>query len=180
LKRYSHGIAWGLLLLMAVQGTASAQASSEASIRKLLEVTESRKLVDSMYAQLDGMFETAMKQSLGNTELTPAQTKIAQETQGEVIALVKREMAWEKFEPMMIEVYRTNFTEEEVQGMLKFYESDVGRSMVVKMPAVMQSTMQLTQQRMGSLVPEMQAIQRKMVERLQELCKKEPTPNCSK
>lgn len=180
MKRLSHGLAWCLLLLMTLQGPASAQTSSEASILKLLEVTEARKLVDSMYAQLDGVFETAMRQSLGNTELTPAQAKIAQDAQGEVVALIKREMGWEKFEPMMIEVYRTHFTEEEVQGMLTFYESDIGRAMVAKMPAVMQSTMQLTQQRMGSVMPEMQAIQRRMVERLQELCKKEPTPNCSR
>jgi hypothetical protein len=180
LKRYSQGFAWCLLLSMALQGTALAQTSSEASIRKLLEVTEARKLVDGMYAQLDGVFETAMRQALGDTQLTPSQTKIAQDAQAEVIGLIKREMAWEKFEPTMIEVYRTNFTEEEVQGMLKFYESDIGRSMVAKMPAVMQSSMQMTQERMGTMMPEMQAIQRRMLERLQELCKTEPTPNCSK
>lgn len=167
-----------LLLAMLVQGSAGAQTADEVSVRKLLEVMEARQLVDGMYSQLDQVFDNAMRQSTGGTELTPGQQKIMQEGQAEIIALLKREMGWEKFEPMMIEIYRSNFTEAEVQGMLKFYESDIGRAMVAKMPAVMQSSMQLSQERMGAVLPEMQAVQRRITERLQELCKTEPSPNC--
>lgn len=169
----------GLSLTLFAQGNAWAQTADEASVRKLLQVTEAKKLVDGMYAQLDQVFESSLRQSLGGTELTPGQLQIAQQAQAEIVGLIKSEMGWDRLEPSMIEIYQKNFTEAEVQGMLQFYESDVGRSMIAKMPAVMASSMQVTQQRMVEIAPKLQEVQRKTTERLQELCKKEPA-NCPK
>jgi hypothetical protein len=79
----------------------------------------------------------------------------------------------------MIEVYRAHFTEEEIQGLLKFYDSDVGRSTIAKMPAVMQSSMQITQERLATLLPQIQQVQRNAVERLQALCRGDDPPGCA-
>lgn len=171
--------ALGVLCLLLVQGPALAQSATDASIRQLLAVTQAQKLVDGMYGQLDGMLRAAMEQKLGDRQLTPEQSKIVEDTQSEIVALFQREMGWSALEPTMIEVYRTHFSEAEVQGMLQFYESEVGRSTIAKMPAVMQSSMEITQQRMATLIPQIEQIQRNAVERLQALCKDRSAPGCA-
>ena len=170
--------ALGILVLMLVQGQAWAQSATDASIRKLLEVTEAQKLVDGMYGQLDGMLQAAMKQAVGDVQLSREQLQIIEEAQSKIIALFQREMGWSSLEPMMVEIYRTHFSEAEIQGMLKFYESDVGRSAISKMPAVMQSSMQITQTRMAAMVPQIQQIQADALARLQALCKDSDAPGC--
>lgn len=161
---------FALCLCLAGATTAWAQPASDASIRELLAVTEAEKMIDSVYAQLDAAMSAGMEQALGGHEITPAQRQIVTEAQSEMLALFKQEMAWARLEPAMLEIYRANFSEAEVQGMLEFYRSEVGKSMVAKMPAVMQSSMQITQQHMASLVPGLQQIQEKMMTRLKALC----------
>jgi len=175
MKRFALGV----LCLLLVQGSALAQSATDASIRQLLAVTQAQKLVDGMYGQLDGMLSAAMQQKLGDRQLTPEQSKIVEDTQSEIVALFQREMGWSALEPAMIEIYRTHFSEAGVQGMLQFYDSEVGRSTIAKMPAVMQSSMEITQQRMATLIPQIEQIQRNAVERLQALCKDASAPGCA-
>lgn len=159
-----------LCLCLAGGTTASAEPASDASVRELLVVTEAEKLIGSVYDQLDGVMRAGMQQALGDREVTPAQRRIIDDAQAEMIELFKREMAWSTLEPRMMEIYRANFSEAEVQGMLQFYRSDVGQAVIAKMPAVMQSSMQITQRQMANVVPGLRQIQEKMVTRLKALC----------
>ena len=159
-----------LCLCLAGGTTARAEPASDASVRELMVVTEAEKLISGAYEQLDGAMRAGVQQALGDREITVAQRQIIEEAQAETIAVLKSELAWAKLEPQMTEIYRSNFSEAEVQGMLQFYRSDVGKAVIAKMPAVMQSAMQITQQQMVDVVPALQQIQEKMVTRLKALC----------
>jgi len=50
--------------------------------------------------------------------------------------LVKEELNWATFEPMMVEVYRNTFSQHEVDGMLTFYRSEAGQAVIAKLPTV--------------------------------------------
>lgn len=151
------------LLLAACTANAAYAASdkpaSEQSVRKLLEVTESRKMLDAMWQSVDGMMEATMRQVLGDRKPTEEQQKILSEMQAKVVAIMKEELSWEFMEAFMIDVYTKSFTQEEVDGMLAFYASPAGRSLITKMPQVMQYSMQAIQERMAAAIPRIQRVQ---------------------
>jgi hypothetical protein len=163
----------GLLCAAPVMADESMPAS-DASIRELLVVTDSEKLINGVYEQLDSMMQGMMQQTLAGHTLTPEQQTIIDDMRARMVAIFKEEMSWSVFEPMMIEIYRTTFTESEVQGMLQFYKSDAGRALVAKMPAVMQASMQLTQQRLSTMLPKIQQLQQETSAHLKATC----APDC--
>lgn len=61
------------------------------------------------------------------------------------------------------------FTMDELKGLVAFYESPVGRSMIEKQPIIVQKAMQMSQKRMAVLIPEIQ----KMAKEFESSLKKE-------
>jgi uncharacterized protein len=147
--------------------------ASEASIRELLAATESEKLLDGMYDQIDTLMQGAMQQAMGGQQVNPEQQRIIDDMRQKMTRLYKEEMSWSAFEPMLIEIYRNTFSESEVQSMIAFYKSDGGRAVIAKMPAVLQQSMQAAQKRMGPLLPRIRQIQLETTERLRAACSNE-------
>lgn len=146
--------------------------ASEQSIREMLQVTQSRKMLDQMYKQIDQMMLVAMKQSLQGQNVTPEIQAQLERIQGKVWKTVQQEASWEKLEPIYIKIYSENFTQEEIDGILAFYKSPIGQSMIKKMPLVLQSSMREMQ-------VFMQPVIKKVSEMLQEEMKAltQDTPN---
>ena len=152
---------FALLVLAALSSPAFAAPPppNEDSIRRLLEVTEARKLLDAMMAQIDTLMRRNMEQALRGRQLTPEQEAIIARMRGRMADAFREEMTWEKLEPLYVRVYRDSFTQDEVDGMLAFYRTDAGRALIVKMPAVVQTTMGEMQQRMQPLIVKMRTIE---------------------
>ncbi len=149
--------------------TAADKPASEASIKRLMEISNSKKLVDSALLQMNSIMKTTMKQALADQALTPEQQKIMLETQDKLTDVVKEEMTWDTLEPMFLDIYQKTFTQKEVDGMLAFYKSPAGQAVIKKMPQVMQTTMQITQARMSKLIPKMQQIAEEGLEKMKAL-----------
>jgi hypothetical protein len=150
------------VLALVIAGTPTFAADtrpSEASVRQLLAVTEARKLLDGMMMQLDGMMQNSMQQALKGQTITPGQQKILDGMQTKIVALLKQEMKWENLEAVYLRVYRDSFTQEEVDGMLAFYQTPSGKAVIRKMPVVMQKSMAEMQGRMGPLTEKLRGIQ---------------------
>ena len=60
--------------------------------------------------------------------------------------------------PKIAGIYRETFSQEELDGLIAFYESPVGRAYIAKMPVAMAKTMAMSQQQMQSLMPRLKAI----------------------
>ncbi len=157
-------------LLLAGQPHAHAgdAGASEASIRELLVLTDSESMIDNLWAQVEAMMESASKQALAGRPVTEAQQVILDDMHMEMLALLREELSWPVYEPMMIDIFRSTFTEEELQGMLAFYRSPAGRAVTAKMPAVLQASMQFAQGRMSSLQPKLLQLQEDTARRLKE------------
>ena len=61
-------------------------------------------------------------------------------------------------QPMMINLYDKQFTEQEISDMLAFYKTESGQAILKKMPQVMQASMQMSQALVQDAMPEIQAI----------------------
>lgn len=132
----------------------ASEPATTASVEKLLKITEASKMVDAVYAQIDSM-SSNMATQMGITEKDrPAFDKYMKK----VSSLIREEMNWEKMKGPMIEVYLKHFTEREIQGMIEFYSSDIGKSSIKKMPLVMQDSMGVSQKMMEGVFPKIKVL----------------------
>lgn len=158
-----------LLLVIALMAAFPAFADTEpstASIRELMVVTDARKLLDSTYAQVEGLLGEAMKPALGDLPPTPEQQALIAEFQHAVVELMRKEMSWEKLEPAYIDLYARTFSQTEIDGMLAFYKSESGRAVLAKMPQLIANTLQMTTSQMQSFMPGLQKLAAEYVEKV--------------
>ncbi|MBF0492421.1 MAG: DUF2059 domain-containing protein [Deltaproteobacteria bacterium] len=143
------------------------EMASRKSVEKFIELSEVQKMMDAIYSQIDRSFK-GMADQIGISEKEkPAFDKYTKK----VSALVKKEVSWEKLKEPTLDIYSKHFTEVEIQGLIAFYSSDVGKSMVKKMPLVMQDTMIMTQDMMKSIYPKIQDLALEMKTEVEKLRK---------
>lgn len=148
-----------LLAFLAAPVFAAGSQPSPDSIKKLLVVTDSRKLVDTMISQMDEMMKNAMQQALQGQSVTPQQQKVIDDMQSKSMTVIKEELNWESLEPLYVQIYSESFTQDEIDGMLTFYETPAGQALIKKMPTVMQKSTMEMRKRMGTLMQKLQKIQ---------------------
>ena len=85
------------------------EPATSASVKKLLEITEVSKTVDTIYAQIDNM-SSGIATQMG---LTEKDKPAFDEYMKKVNELIREEMTWEKMKEPMIQVYI-----KKIQGLL--------------------------------------------------------------
>ena len=83
-------------------------------------------------------------------------------------AILKEELGWDKVKDQYVQAYRGMFSQEEIDGLIAFYQTPAGQSLVNKQPELANRTMTILQQRMA---PVMQRIQKMSEEAALELKK---------
>lgn len=147
-----------LLALLCLVASASAFAAppSPASIEKLLTVTRAERMLDTTLKNLDGAMKRSMAQSLQGEKLSPEGKRITDSFATKSVAVMRDEMSWAKMKPLYVRLYSESFTQEEVDGLLAFYESPAGQAFVEKMPVVMQKSTLIMQERMSPIILRLQ------------------------
>ena len=154
-----------------VAGGASAAPPSDASIDRLLTVMRAESLIDQSFTQAQQAMQQVLRQhrgSAGAAPLNEAQQRIADEMAAETDKVFRELVSWAQMKPDMVTLYRDTFTQPEIDGMIAFYETAVGQSMLAKMPQVVQRSMQLTAARMQPMLPRLEAISREAARRMAE------------
>ncbi len=153
-----------LVGIMLVSISAFAETKpSDASLDELLTITDSQKLIDGMWPQMDAMLKNSAKQALGEIVLNEEQQKISDNTHAKMTTMFKEEFAYEKMKPMIIKIYKESFSQDEIDGMISFYKSKAGKAVIKKMPVVMQSTSENVQAQMSQITPKLLKIQQDSV-----------------
>jgi uncharacterized protein len=152
-----------LVILLFASTAAFAAPPSEDSIRQLLAVTKSRSVLAGMENQFKEMIHSTVQQALRGRIPTLGQQEAIDRMENKLLAILQRELSWEKLEPMYIHLYQELFTEEEIAGMLSFYGTPVGQAVVSKMPTLMQQSMLQMQEMHQKLGPEIRRIQREFI-----------------
>jgi uncharacterized protein len=153
---------------LAAYGAEADKPPSEQSIRELLAVMQSHNMIDTMMRQMDANFGSMMKQSMAGRQLSEREQQIADDAHAKIQALLRQTLQWNNFEPLMIHVYQSTFSQKDVDGMTAFYKTPTGQAVIAKMPMVVQQTMQAMQERTASLLPQIQQIQRDMATQMKE------------
>jgi hypothetical protein len=159
-----------LVALTCFTFTAHAESTaSRESVEKLMMLTDVSKIMESMQGQVSSMFNNMASQMNISEQERPAFEKYM----GKIDNLLKENMTWDQFKEPMINVYLTHFNQTEIDGLIEFYQSDVGKSMTQKMPLVMRDSMMAGQQAMRDIMPQVQAIAQEMQSEIQQVRQQE-------
>jgi hypothetical protein len=130
------------------------EAERRAQVEELLIAMNADALMDAIYGQMEGM----MNQMQAQLQVKESERAIVDEFNANVVNFITEEMGWEKLKGPMIDIYVNHLTEKEISDMLAFYQSETGQSMVKKMPAMTQESMQMTMGLMQQAMPKMDAL----------------------
>jgi len=131
---------------VAIIPAAAQQRSKQQKIERIIELTSPDTVVTEIVTQVSGM----MKQIQPNP--TPQQKNRTQEALDKIAKLAKDRIA--KIRPELVKAYSETFTDEELDGMLAFYETPVGRATVAKLPAINTRMSGLIQAEVNALGPQ--------------------------
>jgi uncharacterized protein len=160
-------IGCGCLLLALPAWAASDEQPTAESVQQLLEATGSKTMLNTLMSQMDANMQRGMEEALKGKAVSPAQQTIIDDMRTKMAEIFKEELSWENIEPVIVDVYRKTFTQKEVNGMLTFYHSAVGKTMVAKMPQVLNASSEAMRSRISALVPKLQELQRNTAHKLE-------------
>lgn len=157
-----------LVLLALTSSCVWAEPASDATIKKLFEVSQTRGSVDAVNGQIKSLMDNVMRQASAGTSPTERQKQAMTNFQNKLSALIQQENSWELLEPRYLRMYRETFSEDEMTGMIAFYETPAGQAVIKKMPKLVQQIMVEAQGKVVQLMPKIQVIQKEFIEELKQ------------
>jgi hypothetical protein len=106
---------------------------------ELMELQQARQSVDMGMQQM----EEAMRAQLDQEQLATGKPNC---TKDALVNIVKTEINWKVLEPKITQIYAEEFTEDELEDLVEFFKSKLGRTYLAKLPRVMARTQQVNQE----------------------------------
>ncbi len=125
-------------------------ASHAASAERFLQLANADRLAVSVYAQVQQMFE----QRFMEAQAPEKQKALLERYQAQANTALDKAIGWEKLKPDLVDLYTSQFSETELNQLIDFYQSPVGKKMLGKLPELNARSAQLTQVKLESAVPE--------------------------
>ena len=157
----------GLAIFLLAPAMAWAAPASDASLKELMELTEMRKLIEAVPAQVMSSMDVYIQQALQGKAAAPRQQQAIDSMKKKMADLFTTELSYDKMMSMWLPVYRETFSDEEVAGMIAFYKTPAGQAVIHKMPTLMKNVMQTQQQLMSQLMPKFQEIAKDFAQEMQ-------------
>ncbi len=145
-----------LALLVSSHCFAAVDPALRESIERMFGLMNVQKLLDTSQAQLKGVLQQQIAQ------VAPEKQPIARRHLARMLAIIGENLRWERMREPMVTAYAQVYTKAEVDELVAFYETPVGRKMLAKTPELMAATQQTLQGLMGELTPRLQAIGQEM------------------
>jgi hypothetical protein len=148
-----------LLLAASVAATPSAhadEASRRAKAERLLVLTKSDAMMDQMLSQMSTAIKSSAATQAASLHLTAEQQVYLDKFNNRVADIIKTSLSMDSLKPIIVKVYVDTYTDEELDGIIAFYSSPAGQAFVTKGPQLMQRSIQLMQQQMAGLEPQLE------------------------
>ena len=136
------------LLLISFSGYSQTAAPSPiavstktAKIEELFRLMKTDEMQKQMFAQMTASIPAGQRQA-----------------SSKMMALLAEKMSWQAMRPTYVKLYDDTFTENEISGILMFYESAPGQALLSKMPLLMTNMMAVVQKQMVELKPEIEKL----------------------
>ncbi len=128
--------------------------SKEEYAKEIIELTDVNKILDQVMAQIKQM----QGQMMAQAGISESEKERAMALQDKVQVKMAEAFDMKKIEPKFIDIFTSVYTVEELKAMSDFYKTPEGKSMIEKQPQVLQKSMQVAQNIVQGLLPELQKI----------------------
>jgi uncharacterized protein len=128
--------------------------SKEEYAKEIIALTDVGKLLDQVMAQIKQMQGQMMTQA----GIPESEKEKAAALQDKLQAKMAEAFDMKKIEPQFIDIFTSVYTVEELKAISEFYKTPEGKSMIEKQPQVLQKSMQVAQNIVQGLLPEIQKI----------------------
>ncbi len=147
--------------------SAPAAYADEASQRVIVEELLQTMKVDQMMKPLFGQMKSLMEQQFNQMGAPEDMKPILVKFTDRLVNVMEETLNWKSMKKDMIDIYMRVYTEDEVKGMLAFYKSPIGQSVLDKMPQAVQLSMAAMQKRMPELQEKVKHISEQLKEEIQ-------------
>lgn len=154
MKLFVVGIA--ALCLLAPPLRAQDDAAKRAKVEELFTVMRLDHTMDQLLAAIRQQTAKLMQSQPGYDQLSPQQKQLTEDFQKKVMAVALDSVGWKAIEPDMVNLYATTYSLQEIDGLLTFYKSPVGQTMLDNTPELTKKSLGMTQQRIATLQPKLQ------------------------
>ena len=142
----------GIVLVSRPTPALADEASKNAKIDEMLRLTH----VDRTIGQTLDSMEKMVTSQMAKADLTAEERQHAEDVQSKMMALIAARLSWQNAKASYVKIYAETFSESEIDGILAFYKSPAGEAMLDKMPLLMQKSMEVSQQLMVDIMPQIQ------------------------
>lgn len=164
-----------VFLTMSVSAHAD-EASKRAKVEQLMAAMNMERTITDAMAAIRAQVSQAMQAMPGMNQATPEQKKLIENFQGQVNKLVDEATSWKVLGPQYVDLYAQIYTEDEIEGILAFYQSPAGKAMVAKTPELTSKGMVISQRMMADLQPKIGVLLQQFLEQVNNLENIAPKP----
>ena len=147
----------GVLAQAAARGAPPAAGDTAASHRRAAERLLEVSGAERMFA---GQADALLRQQLAaQPQLAPFEDVLRD--------FYRKHLDYATLKPDLVRLYVETFSEKDLDDMIAFYQTDLGRRMLAKLPEVQAKSIALSQQRLQAALPELMSAVRARMEELQ-------------
>jgi hypothetical protein len=157
-----------LVVMMAVAPCAARadEASKQAKVRELFVAMRMEHMLDQMLTSIQRQVVAVAQMTPDADKMTPEQKKLTQDFVNQSMKAVSDSVGWTVLEPEYVKLYAATYSEDEIDGILAFYKSPVGQTMLDKTPQLSAGGMNIVQERMAEFKPKIKALQDEYMKQL--------------
>ncbi len=133
-------------------------ASKERKVREMLVALRLEETTNRLEQAQEERIRATSEQQLATASPDPDQKKHYEEFRSRVIDLLRRSASWKALEPDFVRLYSDAYSEEELNGILVFYRSPTGRTMLARNLELTDKCIAISQRRMAELAPKIQEL----------------------
>jgi uncharacterized protein len=152
-----------IVLALGVLPAAAQDASRLAMAEELMKAMNLSKQFDQIMdmAQQIGLAQIdQMKKSAGMAGELPKETEL----KNKMFGLVREMLAYDKIKDKFAAIYAETFTEEEMKGIIVFYQSPAGQSLLAKQPELVKKSTEMSMKMMQEIMPKLMQIIKETVD----------------
>jgi len=152
-------------LFICISSSAFADSASHAgSAERFLQLANADRLAVPVYAQVQQMFA----QRFADAQAPDTKKALLERYQAQANTASDKAIGWDKLKPDLVALYTSQFSETELNQLIDFYESSLGKKMLSKLPELNARSAQLTQAKLESAVPEVNKLLSEMTAELEK------------
>ncbi len=153
-------------LLLGISSARADDAARQKQVEQLFTVMHLEQTFDQLMNQVMAQNQSVAASLFPELEADPKQKAEYDAFMTRLATVIQSSFSWSAFEPEYAKIYLRTYSDEELSGMLAFYDSPVGRSVLAKTPQVLQASSAIAVERMQELSPRLRAMIDEEVEKL--------------